>query len=116
MRAQHAGSTDYYLLHIYTLPVQLNKVYNDAIIESLYLVKCWREFKTIPEKTGTSQDVQPEASSGHGHDQTTNISQMTSRLGANERQDDVIVLLPLVPIHRGDLENIEGGLVSNVYP
>lgn len=55
------------------------------------------------EEGDTSEDIQTQPSPGHGHNQTTYVTQVPHILGPHQRQDDVIILLTLVAINSGHL-------------
>ena len=59
--------------------------------------------KAILKQLQSTEDVQPEAGAGHGHDQTPDISNVADMSRAHERQQYVVVLLALKAIHRGDV-------------
>ena len=55
------------------------------------------------EQGHSGEDIEAETCPGHGHNETTYITKMSHCLSAHERQDDVVVLLPLVTVYSGHL-------------
>lgn len=54
---------------------------------------------TTVEQSHSSKHIETKTSPGHGHHQTSHISQVTHMFGANQRQNNVVVLLTLIPIN-----------------
>ena len=61
------------------------------------------ELEAVPEEVDPGKDVEAEARAGHGHDQTSDISQVTHVVSADKREEDVVVLLTLELVHCRDL-------------
>eukprot|EP00951_Prasinocladus_malaysianus_P050100 scaffold676942_cov151-Prasinocladus_malaysianus.AAC.1 len=52
---------------------------------------------------GLTDDVEPQAGSGHGDRETPDIPEVPHSLGAHQAEQDDVVLLPLVLVHRRHL-------------
>ena len=55
------------------------------------------------EQRGAAEDVQPQPRTRHGDDQPPHVPEMPDSPRAHEAQQHVLILLPLVLVHRRDL-------------
>ena len=60
------------------------------------------ELEAIPEQPYPSKDVEAEPGSRHGHDETTDVTQVADILCFNQAQQNVVILLTLKLVHRRD--------------
>jgi len=58
----------------------------------------------IGKQLSPAKDVQPQPGSRQGHHQTPDISDVPHSPGAHQRKQDVVILLPLVLVHCGNLQ------------
>ena len=65
-------------------------------------IKGGSELETRLEEVHAAKDVETESSARQGDDETAYISKMADVFGANQREDDEVVLLTLVLVHGGD--------------
>ena len=73
--------------------------------------ECGLQLGATAEEAGPGQHIEPQPSSRHRHYQSTHIPQMADVLGTHQGEDDIVILLPLVAVHRGHLRaNKKGSL------
>ena len=68
------------------------------------LVEGRRQLEAVLEQRDPSEHVEAEARTGHGDDETTDVAQMAHGFCLDQRQQNVVVLLTLVTIHRRHLQ------------
>ena len=61
------------------------------------------QLEAVLEEIDSGKDIEAESGTRHGHDQTSNISQVTHVEGADQGEENVVVLLTLKFVHRRDL-------------
>ena len=61
------------------------------------------QLEAVLEEIDPGKDIEAESGTRHGHDQTSNISQVTHVEGADQGEENVVVLLTLKFVHRRDL-------------
>ena len=60
----------------------------------------------VGEQRQAAENIEAQAGTAHGYDEATNVSQVADRACTDEREQDVVVLLALVLVHRLHLHSV----------